>query len=489
MFDFTKPIIRSEDFFGRATIRDSLLKRVRSTVIIGEARVGRTSLLLQLERDLDGTTGRHGPRMPIYLNLRKPTLRTPSDVYAALVRAVFLRLKEVTGPNFQVKWDLTRPEIEDVIEFFDNLKLQGVDLEVVALLDNINQPEMFRHGREEFFAGLRTILDFSPGDSLKLIASATTEFLFIESVLLSKLLSRLYVVRLSAFSADEVVSFVETEQSVKKSKSRDLIGPYVHEITGGHPCLVQELLGGALERRAGGRSFLKSLELQATELSKTGGSFFEEYIKSLSFDETCHLVSLAFSAEAKKDLPIDVAKRFMAAGLLNEAGDTNRPGDRCQLFFEWLRVNLNRVLPEIALGPVFHTLGDLSSRLREQLPSAIGRKLPSSEQRFQDIIQGMLAAYSIPYIREEEVRADGKKFRIDFGLSGLNCALEIKLITTSNKVGAVIDELLADMALYKRRYDSFLAIIATRAGHRRLMEFAESMETPYCQLIVIKVLK
>lgn len=490
MYDSTQPVRQDQLFVGRHSLLEGLRDNIRSTVYIGEARIGRTSLLLAIERQLAGTSGYSGPRVPIYLNLRKPNLQSPGDVYLTLFRAISKRVEQQLGKALNLVEPTATVGVEDLIALLDDLDLRHAQYEILVLLDNLDHPEGFIHSRLDFFRGLRKLLDFAPKQSLKILSTASYDFLFLESTIVSKLRGRLQVRRMSSLSSQDTQELIEVYDAIRSSPQRDLIFKYAYDVTGGHPCLLQELMSSITNLPMQHKTILKSLEAEVRKLEVRGGSFFDHYLRELPLDEIGLLVSLAFSPlDNPPDLPVDSIDRFSCAGLL-PPGAYSAPRASCKLFFSWLRENLSRVLPE-RLEPSrdLFSLGGLRQRLETQLQMALTSKMPRDEKELQIVLQGMLAAYNLPFKREEVVETAGKKPRIDFGVERLNCALEVKVLKSSRDVGRVIDQLLADMELYKSGYACFLAIIVAPKEYARLQRFIEEYETPFCQISLIKVAK
>ena len=93
-FTSTRPVSEATLFVGRNKIIESLRDNTRSTVFIGEARIGKTSLLFQLKRELESVGRKLIPRLPLYLNLRNPRFKEPKDVYQAIASYVAGELRK-----------------------------------------------------------------------------------------------------------------------------------------------------------------------------------------------------------------------------------------------------------------------------------------------------------------------------------------------------------------------------------------------------------
>lgn len=485
MVEFTyNHSVDSELFVGRTAILSDLTNRLNSTVLLGEARIGKTSLLLHLKHLLAKLDERSRRQIPIYLNLRWPTLTCPADVYQAL--AARLATDELIPRNVarKIKPEKIRSSTQ-LLALLEELSLRSVRVVPVALLDNIDQPQEFLAERLELYSGLRQLLDFA-GDStpLKIVASASPSFLDVEPFVVSKLLGRLRQVYIGALSDSEVAALIGRSDDLSASREYSVVLKYLIDATGGHPCLLQELVVKTLDRRQEGENVLQRLEAEAQEITERGGSFFQSYIKELSFQELLYLLPIAFGTPAAEwQAPTITVKRFSSAGLLRESPDGRMiPG--CTLFFRWFLQNVRLLLPSSGQpDPRMSTAEGLVAWLRIAVATALAGFRIGQERELNGVLRGILVGSDLTFKVEDPIRYKSKVFKVDLVIPHLSVAIELKWVSDGGRVGHIIDELEVDALAYLEHFRHLVVIIAVPASGR-LQEYAKVARNPYIHFIL-----
>jgi hypothetical protein len=489
MVDFTstQPVSDPALFVGRRQILESLQVRIRSTVFIGEARIGKTSLLFHLKRELEGVGSRLIPRIPLYMNLRNPRFKEPRDVYQTIASYITGELKttndytvpEVVGPLYDSAW---------LLRVFEQLDATGIHVEVIALVDNLDRPEEFLSQRLTLYSGLRQILDFSPkGFSFKLVASASAAFLTLEPSITSKLLSRLEVVTLEALSAEDTRRLISNSPLFDSAPHSEALKDYLFEQCGGHPSLLQEVLANVTRSGASENNLREALERECNELGERGGNFFQQYMSELSYEDVIYLLAIALQAGDQDWHPPQTAiKRFVAAGLVRE-GPGGLPEASCKLFFRWLRLNVIHLFPALSQTGLTRPDHDSLQELFEtKLRQCVGNNKKLSEKMIQDIVNTMLITAGFQVEREVTFNYKGKVYRSDFVLPVLQGAIEIKLVKASRQIGQLIDELEADLGAYLAHYRHLFVLIYDVAGSPRIDQYVTKSENPLVRYAVIR---
>jgi AAA+ ATPase superfamily predicted ATPase len=486
-FTSTQPVSDPALFVGRGKIIESLQENVRSTVFVGEARIGKTSLLIKLKRELEGVGRRLVSRLPLYMNLRNPRFREPKDVYQAVASYITgelgkngaIRLPEFVESNSDSAW---------LLRFFEQLHATGLRLEVIVLMDNLDRPEAFLSQRLELYSGLRQVLDFSPeGFSMKLVASATSEFLVLEPSIISKLLSRLQVVPLEALSLDDTRRLISQSPFFDSVPRAEVMKEFIFEQCGGHPSLLQEVLANVTRSDADKNNLREILERECNELEERGGSFFQQYMSELAYEDIIYLLAIALQAgDQEWRPPQTVVNRFVAAGLVRE-GPGGLPEPSCKIFFKWFRRNVARISPGLSqAGSVITDHDSLMELLQTKLRLAVGGANKITEKLVQDIINTMLITAGFHLEKEFTFHYKDKAYRSDFILPDLRAALEIKLIKTSSQVGPIIDQLEADLGAYQSRYRYLFVLVYDLSNSSRIDQYVGASENPFIRYIVIR---
>lgn len=483
-FTFTEPIRESDLFYGREAIRADVANRLRSTVFIGEARIGKTSLLLQLKNDLSGKTFQGDPILPFYFNLRSPIFQNPQDVCHYIGRQLWNSLgsqkKEIPEPT-----NVTTAE--SMIAFFQQIDPAILACRPVALIDNLDQPHAFMRSRLELYSVLRQLIDYSPENHFRIISTASSLFLTLETSLLSKLLSRLAPVYLGKLSEQEAATLAATAVPIATSTRSAEIIQYLYEQSGGHPCLLQEILANTQSRHQGSGNYYQCLEKVCEELSERGGSFFHQYISELGLEEVLHLLAIILRDPRETwAIPPRSLSRFQSAGLVTESVSDRKVGPTCRLFFKWLQKNVATLLPSVSQrNREVRDEEDLVNFLQKKLRAAVGKRPLGSEAHLQQVVQAMFVAADIRFVREAKIICNEKYYLVDFGILDLGVALELKLVKRTADIAKMIDQLEVDESAYRTQYRVFIALIYDLTGNVRIEDYADKARSPFARFIII----
>ena len=117
---------------------------------------------------------------------------------------------------------------------------------------------------------------------------------------------------------------------------------------------------------------------------------------------------------------------------------------------------------------------------------------PNNEKEVQDTVERLLIGRGLQkgqeYDRETgRVKVSSKECIPDFILPRLQEAIEIKLIKDRRRIGAVIDEINADIAAYSKIYDHLLFLVYDLGQIKDEVEFRHDLESaPNVQVVVVK---
>lgn len=146
---------------------------------------------------------------------------------------------------------------------------------------------------------------------------------------------------------------------------------------------------------------------------------------------------------------------------------------------------------ESKIGIVEDEISALRDFFHARLRSAIFVP-PNQERDIQNTVEQLLIGRGFQkgedYDREAgRVKVSSKEVVPDFILMKLGLAIEIKLVSKSERIGAIIDEINADIGAYSRQYRSILFIVYDVGHIRDEIEFRRDLEhTPNVSVIVVK---
>ena len=238
-FSYGNPITDSSRFIGRTREISQILTRLRnpefeSTSLIGERRIGKTSLLKQIDKqeliqnmvcvhlDLQLIQSHHEPADFWDQVLDQLLLQIPSEALADLIHGA---RDGTTFDSF---------ELNDLFG-----KLSKSELSIVLLLDEFEHIAGNTNFGPDFFGGLRTL---AIHHKLALVTSSTAELSSLshsEAVRSSPLFNIFATIRLAGFTSDEVELLIQRylEESSFQFRSREI--EYLKLMGGEHPYFLQ----------------------------------------------------------------------------------------------------------------------------------------------------------------------------------------------------------------------------------------------------------
>ncbi len=486
---FNEPVTSETLFVGRSELLAYLVETRNNPALIGEARVGKSSVLREFCRVLrDQGTGTGRPIFTTFLNLRGPLLKSPSDVIGACLKNTIAQTRSVNdelATSLEFATDGTGGATDRLLRYLEEMSGAGVSAEHIFVLDNLDDSN-FRRERSFLYSSLRKIIDYSPASNhVRLVCSARPGFMQEQSAVVSDLVQRLTEFPMEALSEADLVEMVRLAGLLQESWGAAALD----NDTAGHPCLAQEVLvrlaahlrSGTLERAA--------YDLARTEIVEQGGNFFRAYVAELaerSLADLFYLQALAVAEPGDQlTIPSRVLQRLSTAGLVRQAETDG--SKRCSLFLGWLRKHMHVVTDTITrLSPGRLDPAAIAELIVQCLPSALQGWSVRSEMEIHRALQALLAAHQIDFEREFSIRFAGKNYRIDFVAVPLRLAIEVKLVKRTSKVGAVIDQVAADLEAYRSRFDRLLVLIYDLTGEVDLAEFTEQVSDPLTEIILVR---
>jgi len=472
-FSYVDPVREVDMFVGRQGERDTIRVQPRSTLFIGEAKSGKTSLLLQLREELEGLCV-HGSRVcPVYVSVKT----YPAADAAAIFRVILTHLVRFASNDLSGKLSIPTaetPTADNVIHALQELDAAREHVIVALLADDLDEVGSHRDSGPSLCQALRNLIDASPpGARVIVIAASTTAFLSSEDSLLnSPLLSRLdphYLLPLSLDETRQLMRKAEQADSGKEISIPDHVIDLVHERTGGNPYLVQKTMYHAF-----GQICEKSLSVteainEVVPTLASSNPAFQVWTESLNLKEMSYLLATAMRLPVDGwQLGLTSLQRFVSMGViyLEQFEDTFRSVPMCGSFYDWIREQANDFV-QLSTGHAY-TVTDvvsLAALLNRSLPRAVGAHAPKDERRLQDCIQSILAAYAVEFKREHASgQIAGKGFRADFVLPDLGIALEAKLVNSGDRISKMVDDILADVIPYTSCYRHVLFLIYDTTG-------------------------
>ncbi|MCB0127217.1 MAG: AAA family ATPase, partial [Caldilineaceae bacterium] len=231
------PVGGSEAFVGRADILRTVLRVLKNPgenaiVLYGQRRIGKTSVLLELMRQLP----HEGEYQPIYFDLQDKAALPLSTV----LRELMQRIAAATSvPAPTVTNDALPEQFQTT---FLQAVLQELPLETSLVLlfdefDVLDNPGEGQAGKE-FFPYLRNMLTLSPRLQFGFVIGRRPEDL--SSFTLS-IFKAIKMERISLLSATDTTALVRlSEQNGSLRWTKEAIAQ-IYILTGGHPFLTQQL--------------------------------------------------------------------------------------------------------------------------------------------------------------------------------------------------------------------------------------------------------
>ncbi len=480
---YTEPVRSPALFAGRSDIRSNLKQSLQSTLFIGEAQIGKTSLLLQLQHDLLHWDSTDQIVIPVYIDFNNPVFSGPLEIFAAIQHFLERKIGGLQADTPRRSLKTLENCANSILRFMNHLEVENRSYCTMLLLDNIDGGGLLRKGNLEVYSHLRSLIDNSPANNpIHIVATSTAAFLSREShVVVSRLTDRLQTVYLTCLSAEECHDFLARTQIFRGAESNlPEVASHLFRLSGGHPRILQEVLYCGLNDCKETKNMMLRLKDCASMLAEQGSGCFRRLLRELSIEEIVYLQNLALGASAR-DCPIDEfrIRRLISAGLISRTNIQDSPRRSCELFFRWLQRSTSKLATASFARPADPSaLADMIGRV---LRAAVDSAKAPSEKRVQEAIQALLAAHEIPFEREKAtVDYGGKRYIPDFSLSDLDLAIEAKVLRDGGKIGILIDEIVVDAQAYRSAYHNILFIIYDYSGraqsHKFFQETSLSLE-------------
>ncbi len=236
-------------FVGYEELRRELLEDLcsgKSFAVLGGRRCGKTSLLLQIEKDAKSRTPEGRKLLPAFIDMQSLGELTPAVLFKSMYDLV---VKDIAAP----RWTGSAPgeEYQEFLRLLDTARGQldqfyGAAWTILFLVDELDAA-VSRLPNDQFFQNLRNFLMVSRfNDHFRLVASGVKEMAELISSGSSPL-NNLCHTYLRVLNADEVSQLIHC--GFPEGLPTDAEGA-LREQTGGHPYLLQGLLEG-LRKRSG----------------------------------------------------------------------------------------------------------------------------------------------------------------------------------------------------------------------------------------------
>ena len=198
--------------------------------------------------------------------------------------------------------------------------------------------------------------------------------------------------------------------------------------------------------------------------SVLGQDFLGDYV--LEYDAKRKTVYLIVAKAADRNIPDTQVKQTLNL-------DAENPDQR-----DFLDKYRFIVYPETFVNRL---CSYLHARLREFFI-----KKPTSEKEIQNEIEKLLAARNYRYEREGVMFKFGtKRYIPDFTFPGKSTVLEAKLCKSPERMKAISDEILADIAAYNTRFKHQVFVIYDLGVIRRELEFKREIEKLHSNAVIM----
>jgi len=243
-FTFGKPIHDPGRFYGRERevhqVVGRLLSAFESTAVVGERRIGKTSLLLYLANpQVAASLGLDPERyVTVYVDFQGCTDITPIRFWSRVLGTAARKLadKELAALAEEMK---ERPEIDqyDLEDLF--MEIDGRGLRLVLLMDEFEYVTQNANFGLDFFAGLRALAIHCP---LALVTATREELVDLchsDAIKGSPFFNIFASVVLRPFSGEETMALVDGALAETGVTFSDAERACVSEAAGGHPLFIQ----------------------------------------------------------------------------------------------------------------------------------------------------------------------------------------------------------------------------------------------------------
>ena len=316
-----------------------------SYALLGGRRCGKTSLLLQIERDLSATTLSSFKPVPHYLDIQSMGKLTPALLFEEIYHII---VQDITAPP----WSSDNPDraYQHFLKQLDAAKIEldkqyGTDWLVILLIDELDAA-LASLSDDQFFQNLRNLLMVSRFNRhFRVVASGVKEM----TRLISSGSSPLNNLRTQYL---KVLTGKQARELIRKGFDNDFdpeLERYLFEVTGRHPYLMQGLLEilwndknelGRRKIKTAAREFLREHHDFHRWLEAFGPAEHAIYQtlmnapnRILTIDKIRTLIDPAFVPE------IDDALTVLSFHGIIEDSDPDEPQISSAMFCDWYQKN------------------------------------------------------------------------------------------------------------------------------------------------------
>jgi predicted nucleotide-binding protein len=316
----------------RKKMIDGLLQGQRSFAVHGGRRCGKTSLLLQLGKDLS-TLALHGLCWRM-IDMQAVVPRTAADLFAALYREIVRDIPNATDVHSSPR------HYQDFLSLLDDVqptieKEMGVRWTMILIVDDFDVAAATLPD-DEVFQNLRSFLTFSHhASSFRLVVAGSSrmnELIKAGSPLNN--LDPIFLGILPAPNASEIVSAGFQDASFEQELFAE---------TGRHPFILQGILGYLWDERDH-----LDLALAARRFTRDRIPNFKQWIRDIGNAGTDLYAKLAGSSDGlplgslkvKGAMVDEVLQTLSYHGLIDDS-EPDRPRISSQVFRRWFQQNID----------------------------------------------------------------------------------------------------------------------------------------------------
>ncbi|MEE4193886.1 MAG: TIR domain-containing protein [Anaerolineae bacterium] len=244
-FNFGNPIRNPERFIGRQSDLNQVVKRLRSTAhestsIIGEERIGKTSLLKYLENKENADALGLSPDVycMVYIDFQGLADITPSRFWGRVLQKID---RSISNPNLAAEIKEIRSQgmfdLFDLEDIFALIEDEG--LTVVLLLDEFESVIQNPSFNADFFGGLRALAIHA---NLSIVAASRLELMDLfhfEELKGSPFFNIFATLNLRPFSQADVSDLLECYLEGTGFTFSDDEIKLIRTLSGGFPCFTQ----------------------------------------------------------------------------------------------------------------------------------------------------------------------------------------------------------------------------------------------------------
>jgi hypothetical protein len=345
-FTFRKPILDPRQFFGRKEeVRRifTCLRKPESVSIVGERRIGKTSLLKYIaDPDIRKEHGL-GPEESalVFVDFQElPSTATPADFWARVLRDAGSQIGDTELRSEIERAIVERPlGTQEVGRFLDNVTKQGQ--KVVLLLDELENTTQQPHFGRDFFDGLHHLASLR---GLTLVTASNRDLVELghtTEIISSPFFNIFSVVRLPLFTQEEAEELIRKYLSIANAgfDFEPEEKEFAFAFSSGFPCFFQMACCALFEAHV--RGYSRPERFARDFLVKQMASHFEYYWRRSTQAEKRSLQALAMQQSEMKDgVPPEWGVSAGATSSLEKRNLVIREQDEARLFSplfgEWI---------------------------------------------------------------------------------------------------------------------------------------------------------